>query len=312
MAPRNFTCYYYQPFRSGADNVQYDFEHFINIIDEHDDEVWQIIQDYGHGHQIRINDITFHSNFQPCQLNRPLPYSLYHIIYTRIRTDRPCVVSMDTPTIERLPLENGRNIGETVNILYDPELNIVLMQRNITGVSKNGVEKFLNNLLPETQDRLTFAPLIRSDILQQLCSATVCKELTVRLVDSSDAETQEWARSNPTVGGVVNNSCETNMVRMQYEVTLKPTPRSDSLINMEAFRHLVNSAVDLIFRGKISKLTAKVDSSPQPLNLINASAKECIKIDVPADNFIPDSTIFDEMAYQYSRRREEVRQMLGV
>ncbi|WP_049775606.1 DUF6731 family protein [Caldicellulosiruptor kronotskyensis] len=72
--------------------------------------------------------------------------NLWLLNFLRLReTDIPLRGKIDQEA-EPIELDDDEFIGEDVSMLYDPELNVVMLQRNIRSLGATGIEKYLNLL----------------------------------------------------------------------------------------------------------------------------------------------------------------------
>lgn len=72
-------------------------------------------------------------------------FGYYHIVFERLdgSTYYKTTIYGDT---EDLDLDEDEYIGHEVSILYDPNQNVMLIQRNISSLSPTGIERFIRQL----------------------------------------------------------------------------------------------------------------------------------------------------------------------
>lgn len=72
-------------------------------------------------------------------------FNYYHIVFERLdgSTYYKTTIYGDT---EDLDLNDDEYIGHEVSILYDPNQNVMLIQRNISSLSPSGIERFIRQL----------------------------------------------------------------------------------------------------------------------------------------------------------------------
>lgn len=310
MKSKEITFDYYQPLNT--DDKQFNLMKLINFMEEQ--AFQERVMEYKDGNKVRLSGIKYHSNYISDSLKIPLSYPLLQLIFTRIRPELPGIASETSPDLEPLELPTNKKLGENVNVLYDEELNLLLIQKNRDGVSVSGIEKFFNSLLKEDPLKVCFAPLINKDTFSKLQQANICKSITIRLVDTSDSQIKEWVKSNPAslanIINIANNSVST--ANLQAEFLLRPKNKNEASFSIANMKKLVKSSFGLISDGKIDKMLLGVDTSKNPLNIISCNEKEFIKVQLQDNNFILDTTIFDKIVYQYSQKRNIIKDLIRM
>lgn len=69
---------------------------------------------------------------------------IYGLHFTRLRNDKPAYIELEDELLKELPLSPGEYIAEDISCLYDVELRLLMIQRNIHSLSVSGLEAYLD------------------------------------------------------------------------------------------------------------------------------------------------------------------------
>lgn len=115
----------------------------------------------------------------------------YHIVIERLDDS---VLSKTTiyGESEDLTLGNEEYIGHEINILYDYQNNIMLLQNNVSSLSRKGIELFINSLLfnykkdDDFDIVFTLVPAIDKNSFQKAANKKVFNTLGVEIMGKED------------------------------------------------------------------------------------------------------------------------------
>lgn len=77
---------------------------------------------------------------------------IYSLHFTRLRNDRPAYIELEEALLKEIPLDPGEYIAEDISCLYDAELRVLMIQRNIHSLSVSGLEAYLNEFKDDDTD----------------------------------------------------------------------------------------------------------------------------------------------------------------
>ncbi len=111
---------------------------------------WKYVYDYK-GEPARLSDITLDSS-----------NGYYHLIFERLDYVLPNYTTLHGES-KALELEDDEYIGREVNILYDPEEHILMIQRNKDSLGPTAIGLFIRTLLVRSETAESFDLAIITD-----------------------------------------------------------------------------------------------------------------------------------------------------
>jgi hypothetical protein len=82
--------------------------------------------------------------------------------------------------VEPIELEDDEFIGEDVSMLYDPKLNVVMLQRNIHSLGPSGIEKYINLLWNSEKEEIYLRPIYYPNSFDKAMEAKIYRKIMVR------------------------------------------------------------------------------------------------------------------------------------
>lgn len=177
--------------KNGEDPIRFDFERWISKAAKLEIEKKEVEVD---GLIVRLE------KFEGEERNQ-----LWKLRFMKLRdTNIPSIVKREEDA-KPIELEDDEYIGEDLLMLYDPEIQVAMIQCNRFAMSKGKLEKYLNKIWDEIEHRIVLIH-INKTINQTLLKKKNFRRLEIRLsnihsIEETDRPLSRIINSYNTVGG---------------------------------------------------------------------------------------------------------------
>lgn len=104
---------------------------------------------------------------------------LYAMHFTRLRNDKPAYVELNNEVLKEIPLNPGEYIAEDISCLYDRELSVLMVQRNIHSLSPSGIEEYFTEMSSDGVE-IELLPVVNKSIIAKALSNEKFRKLELR------------------------------------------------------------------------------------------------------------------------------------
>jgi len=264
---------------------------------------------YQAGHSIRMSRINFYNNYQP-EKQKPFPFALWRLIFTRFRPDVPGIAKRTQVEVTPLKLEEDEYVAEDTIVLYDPELNYLVVQRNRTGAPPSFIRKFFN-CMGSDESAIELQIVTKNDAYKRAAKHFLHHTFNLRFKNIRNPRIQEIVPKDVPLVNLLNigeamASEQEYPIRAELLLTIPTRKPTDS------FKHQVHSKIlsvanMLAADAEIDKLKIKgrvdEESSLEEVDLIDEAVRDFIKFDMKNVRFISSERIFDKIALAYAQKR---------
>lgn len=109
-------------------------------------------------------------------------YGITH--FTRLRdTNVPALTKEMVEELEDLGLDSNEYIAEGVSCLYDDELNIFMVQRNIYSVSPSGIEFYINYFNDNADEYVELRPVVFKNAFERGKGKNIYRSIDIKTAD---------------------------------------------------------------------------------------------------------------------------------
>jgi len=103
--------------------------------------------------------------------------------FTRLReTNIPSKAYIDKPS-ESITLEDDEFISEECNAIYDCNLKVLMLQRNIHSLSPSGITEYINKLWDDDSIHIYLRPIPSKSMIEKAQKAAIYRRLQVKFAD---------------------------------------------------------------------------------------------------------------------------------
>ncbi|HAP3299937.1 TPA: hypothetical protein IUB67_000429 [Enterococcus faecalis] len=104
---------------------------------------------------------------------------LYAMHFTRLRNDKPAYVELNNEVLKEIPLNPGEYIAEDISCLYDRELSVLMVQRNIHNLSPSGIEDYFTEMSDDLVE-IELLPVVNKEIISKALANEKFRKLELR------------------------------------------------------------------------------------------------------------------------------------
>lgn len=196
---------------------------------------------------------------------------------------------------EPVELEDDEFISEDAAALYDPNLKVVMLQRNRHSLGPSGIEKYLNHIWGEDGAELYLRPLPPQDVRQKATTAPIYRRITIRFADISETDTAfrgPLARFISTFG-------EYGAITAEVTVSMSNTKKTS--LNPETVRDTINEVYRSPKRIRKASVGLKVDedSTVEDVDLFDDKVHTHIWFTMERRQSMISEFLFDQMKAEH-------------
>ncbi|MFC4770960.1 DUF6731 family protein [Enterococcus hermanniensis] len=287
MAIKKFKCEYYQLTEEvpNAREAFFDLEAWINIMEGV--SLAERTRPYKED-SVRLEQAYYHPN-----------YECWFLRFMRQRpNDVPSLSGPDIPS-EFMDLEDNQFVSEDVSCLFDPENNVIMVQKNSHSVSPVGLEQYFNNTTPN-ETVVHLRKIVATDSFQKVRRSRRCRKIIVRVADMPTLRARGLLDNlRSTVGQMVRAMQETPSPYLEFTYSVG-MDRS-----LEVDEDEVNAIVDDIQNNPIVFDRAKVniieenETKQRMVDLFLDSPKDEISFNTERNNPIRFDAMMDALGQKY-------------
>jgi len=314
MAQKTIRFDYFYPTLDDEQRPLYNLDPILQELREK--ELPERIITHGNHTRIRLSKIEHYTNYHPNELHPPINFPIWKLIFTKLREDVPGITQVDSLEVNPLDLEPDEYVAEDTVALFDPQKNILIIQRNKTGAAPTAVRKlFLNACRSnfDDLDQMLFCPIIANTAQNQARSLNYLHKIIFRIVDTQSDYVQQATAGDPSISQLLSslNNFSPMGSSMTAEVHLKmPGREVTRTLKERLVRSLTERFFPLIENDCITKLSLSgrvdEDSQVEDVDFVCDFKREFIEFQLDRTRFIAPTTIFDKILDRYLGHRHQL------
>lgn len=131
---------------------------------------------------------------------------LYAMHFTRLRNDKPAYVELNNEVLKEIPLNPGEYIAEDISCLYDRELSVLMVQRNIHSLSPSGIEDYFTEMSDDLVE-IELLPVVNKEIISKALANEKFRKLELRAGSMNTTSDRSGLRKvlGPFMGNYLRN-----------------------------------------------------------------------------------------------------------
>lgn len=204
-----------------------------------------------------------------------------------------------TGDMGRFDLKKSEGIPEAIVFSYDPELNVLVMQSKLPGITEDGFALLLKDVA-KINTSIEFHPILTRDAYGKVFGDRIISKFRAKI--SKPANPGMYGKTLP-LNGIIDYMA--SMDGMDIEVTVKA---KDNGLKKGAVQKAVDWLLkdDLTFERQV--IEAKVDGVSRPVNLLMDCIREKVSIsfaDTQREPSVYD--LYTGIKRAWAKRYEEVK-----
>lgn len=243
-------------------------------------EEYKIIYRYNN-EPARLAEVRFDADFQ-----------YYHLIFERLDYQLPNRTTLHGES-ETLDLEDDEWIGLEVNVLYDPENHIFMLQRNRKSLGPSGIEAFLKTIISNYVDR------IDGQFSLAMVSDTTAKK---RAFKQNSYRKVHLKVTGLKADGIVEKFSKSGNKNVDsVEISFNSSISRNDKIDDKFAQDLLEDFIDDQDVQKLQiRSREKEDSLVEPIDLIDQKLQTFIDFDFGKSRQLNPISAFQEMAEKFN------------
>lgn len=271
---------------------------------------------YVQGNKIKILKVEYKNRYTYSKIETKnvvtVPFPFWYVVFTRSRPDLPGILKGDATSLVPLDLPDDEYISENTVFLYDPEKNVAIIQRNLTGTPPKAIETMFNSYITDDADLICLSPIFDTTALSRAKSQLYHKSLVFRVphVNEASKAVSEDSYLKAIMESAICFS-EQSTLPLELEVNIKIPGRSrDYALNEKALQDTINELSALSNSNIIDKLKVRgaTDEAAQieEIDLISGVIRGKVRITTDESRFVNTDEIMERMIHDYSQRRHNL------
>lgn len=243
----------------------------------------------------RMNRIT---------LNQNPAFDLHEMHFCRLRDQEPAKTSTISSELIELGLEDNEYIAEDINLLYDSNIHMLMIQRNMHSLSPSGVAYYFNEFLHEMTGNddisIELAPVMDTDAVIKSKKKEVFRKITLRT--SSDMD--EGAIGNEALRKVFTHLKKVKGSTIEITISSNTSnAKLDSDIIMDVLE-TIEKDKDLFSKAIVS--AKNMEESIEKFDLLKGKYRMQQEFNIPTGTILKHEAVLDTLIPRYKKSRSEI------
>ncbi|EUJ43393.1 DUF6731 family protein [Listeria riparia] len=251
----------------------------------------------------RMNTITMHQD---------KPYGLFQFNLCRLREDGPGITSIISSELSNIRLEENEYIAEDINILYDDELHVLMVQRNMHSLSPSGLEayfqSYVDKLDPNNNYTISLQLIPDIDSTAKAKGKEIYRKLTLRVASNKVNQITE-----DSVGDAFRNL--QGLEGHTVEITITAKSQKNAKLKSKEIKNII----EMVEQDQDTYLKAEVsgkDSDTTPVekfDLVRGKYRVKRFYQVPAKHHLRSASVLEDITPLYMNNiRNEIMKNLEL
>ena len=222
---------------------------------------------------------------------------IYGLHFTRLRNDKPAYIELEDELLKELPLSPGEYIAEDISCLYDVELRLLMIQRNIHSLSVSGIEAYLDEFKDDDVE-ISLQFVSDKEIIDSALKNSKFRKLELRSA-SANEDTKMGLLKN-VISPFMDMFSGFGGTNFSIEISAGRTGEDLSVDQVKSILEAIRNDKSLFSSALVSaKSSASVPI--EKYDLINGKLYVYRKYDLPEGSFLnPNSVIEDIGPFYYN------------
>lgn len=220
---------------------------------------------------------------------------IYGLHFTRLRNDKPAYIELEDELLKELPLSPGEYIAEDISCLYDVELRLLMIQRNIHSLSVSGLEAYLDEFKDDDVE-ISLQFVSDKEIIDSALKNSKFRKLELRSA-SANEDTKMGLLSN-IISPFMDMFSGFGGTNFSIEISAGRTGEDLSVDQVKSILEAIRNDKSLFSSALVSaKSSAGVPI--EKYDLINGKLYVYRKYDLPEGSFLNPNSVIDDIGPFY-------------
>lgn len=122
-------------------------------------------------------------------------HDLWFLEFVRLRDTNIPNIAKDNQESEPIQLAEDEYIGENACALYDQNLHVIMLQRNIHSLSPSGIEYYLNAIWKNEKEQISLRPICPIELQKSILDASEYRKIEIRLAKLKAPDLRDSVKS---------------------------------------------------------------------------------------------------------------------
>lgn len=229
----------------------------------------------------------------------------WYMNFLRLRqTKLPLFATLDQEA-EGFGLGADEYIGEDITTLYDPTNNIFVVQRNIDSLSASGLERYLTELLNESEYRISLRPFLDENVAEKLGNAKTYRKMTLKF--ASDRRERKVIPQNSSLNRLFEYFNQFDAKSVTLSMSLGRGNRRGSLDqdSINSMLQEMNESDGFVVGGELSVKYNEIDPV-ETIDLFTMKVIDVIPLRIERLESISFEKMSEEICIKYNQHKKEL------
>lgn len=274
------------------DDRLFDLSLFIDAADklELDERKYKFRQEHA-----RVDSLSYDDN-----------QDLWFMGFVRLReTDIPSIAK-DDQEAEPIVLAQDEYIGETACALYDENLHVIMLQRNVHSLGPTGIEFYLNKVWNSKNEQIYLRPICPLEIQRKINGAAEYRKITIRLAHLNKVDSSNEKQGKKPFKKLVESTREYGADYATLEVSVGYD--KNGILNRETVKSTVSDIwnnKDIVSGAKIN-LKDTPDSEVETLDLFEEKLHDYMTLSLENKESVMSERMRVLMTEQYKESKGKI------
>ncbi|MEI5991428.1 hypothetical protein A5881_002963 [Enterococcus termitis] len=225
---------------------------------------------------------------------------LYAIHFTRLRNDKPAYVELNNEILKEIPLNPGEYIAEDISCLYDKELSVLMVQRNIHSLSPSGIEEYFTEMSSDGIE-IELMPVVNKEIISKALANEKFRKIELRAASANSQTNNNPLRK--MLGPFVDLFDSFEGTNFVIEISAGRSKKDLSETQMKEVINAIKEDKSLFSSAIVSAKKSK-EIPIEKYDLLNGKLYVYRSFDLPDGAFLRTDSVIDNINAFYFRPNE--------
>ncbi|MCI8520597.1 MAG: hypothetical protein HFE51_10500 [Clostridia bacterium] len=260
-----------------------------------------------------IEDKTFMYAGERARLDDIYKTENYWVLdFLRLRDSNLPKRAYENKQTEDMQLDDDEYMGEEAIAIYDPETNVLALQRNRNSLSVTGIEKYLNDVWQHRDNNVIYLRPILSEIdLDAILKKTDKDYRKIRFKIADTDNLQEADYDNSPLGQILKGVGKYQGAFV--DVTISMGHFRDKSLNDVAVNNTLNELVNNASTKKAEiSIKEDADAPVEIIDLLSDKLSDYVQIEYELKKSIPSNILVVNLLKQYKQSKHKIKKSLKM